>query len=136
MNDRVRIRDERPGVFQAMVDAAGRSYSAQSLIYQAFAIADDAVRSDIECCARQQKVDGRWIYSLTETRPLRSSMTDAEAALQPSAVDLTEALAMLETTQRAGEYIRQRGGAFPWRMVDVPAMPGYVRFVAAEGEQA
>lgn len=136
MGHEVKVRDERPGVFQTMVDAVNRSFDAQSDIYRAFAIADDTARSDIECCAHQQQVHedgGYWIYSTTDMRRLRATMTDAEAATQPFAINLPEALDMLVSTQRAAEYIRRRGNVFPWRMVDVPDMPGYVRFVDREG---
>lgn len=136
MDDKTRVRDERPGVFQAMIDAAARSYDAQSLIFEAFAIADDTARADIEICAHQLHVPedgGYWIYSTTDTRRLRSGLTDAEAATQPSAHSFGEALELLACTQRAAAYIRARGNVFPWRMVDVPDMPGYVRFVDAEG---
>ena len=35
--------------------------------------------------------------------------------------------------QRAAAYIRARGNNFGRRMLDVPDMPGYVRFVDREG---
>ncbi|PZP64210.1 MAG: hypothetical protein DI597_00930 [Pseudoxanthomonas spadix] len=39
----------------------------------------------------------------------------------------------LAIVQRAAEYIRKRGNNFPWRMLDVADMPGWVRFVDKEG---
>lgn len=115
------------------LDKAG---NAMDVLANALAIADAAVRSDIECCAHQLRIQadgGYWIYSTTDTCRLRAAMTDSEAATQPFAYNLAEQLELLKCTQRAAEYIRQRGNVFPWRMVDVPDMPGYVRFVDGEG---
>lgn len=120
-----------------LVDLASRGEGTSfDMLVNAVRIADEAARTDIECCAHQQQVNGvagHWIYSITEMRRLRATMTDAEAATQPFASDLAEALDMLDCTQRAARHIEQRGNVFPWRMVDVPDMPGWVRFVDKEG---
>lgn len=120
-----------------IVDAAHLGESeAFNLVANAFRIADNAARSDIELYSHQCEVKedgGYWIYSTTETMRLTATMTDSERRTQPHAATLGEALEALAITIRAADYIRGRGNVFSWRMVDVPDMPGWVRFVDKEG---
>ena len=55
---------------------------SQEVIAKAVCIADEAVRSDIECYAVQQQVEVAgapcWIYSTTQAQPLRDSLTEEQ----------------------------------------------------------
>ena len=99
----------------------------QAAVALAVAIADDSARSDIEIYAKAQAIPaehgGYWIYSLTE----------AVAVTDSPKITLEDAMNFLRLTQRAVKYIRERGNAFVWRMVEVDGYPGYVRFIAKEG---
>jgi hypothetical protein len=103
----------------------------QATLTLAVAIADDAARSDIEIYAAWKQVGtengarGYPIYSLTE---IKSPSTPGE--------DAASVMRGLSIAQRAAVYIRERGNNVPWRMLDVPDMPGWVRFVDAEGRPA
>lgn len=96
----------------------------------AVSIADDIVRSDIECfavCGRIEENGGYPIYSLTETPPV---IAEGDPGLVRTHDDAIEELRVV---QRAAKYIRERGNVFDWRMVDVEGYPGYVRFIDKEG---
>lgn len=99
----------------------------QAAVVLAVAIADDSARSDIEIYAKGQAIPaehgGYWIYSLTETVAVSDSPK----------VTLEDAIDCLRLTQRAAKYIRERGNAFAWRMVNADGYPGYVRFIDKEG---
>ena len=99
----------------------------QAAVALAVAIADDSARSDIEIYAKGQAIPaehgGYWIYSLTET----------VAVTESPKFTLDDALDALRLTQRGAKYIRERGNAFAWRMVDADGYPGYVRFIDKEG---
>lgn len=99
----------------------------QAAVALAVSIADDSVRSDIEIYAKGQAIPvehgGYWIYSLTDT----VAVTDSPK------VTLEDAIDCLRLTQRAANYIRERGNVFPWRMIEAAGYPGYVRFVDKEG---
>ena len=107
------------------------------ILNHALVIADGAVRSDIECYAKGVSVpvehgQGFWAYSLTETIPLRQTIPAAKRSGAQFVHTLEEAAENLRIAQRAAAYIRLRGEAWSWRMVDVDGMPGYVRFVSKE----
>lgn len=99
----------------------------QAAVGLAVAIADDAARSDIELYANARAIPmehgGYWIYSLTETQPVSESPK----------VTLDHAIDSLRITQRAAKYIRERGNAFAWRMVEAEGYPGCVRFINNDG---
>lgn len=107
------------------------------ILNHALVIADGAVRSDIECCAKLALVpaehgQGFWAYSLTETIPLWKSIPEAKRGDTQCVNSLEDAADNLRIVQRAAAYIRLRGEAWSWQMVDVEGMPGYVRFVSRE----
>ncbi|MCH2092687.1 MAG: hypothetical protein MK141_14080 [Pseudoxanthomonas sp.] len=91
-----------------------------SVLNAAMCIADDAVRSDIECYARRiQHPEGFDCYDLNHAE-VSGIMDEAEKA---------HAVA---TAQRAARYIELRGDAFPWRLVKVDGSKRLVRFVDKE----
>lgn len=103
----------------------------EETLVKAVCIADEAVRSDIECYALQRQVEGGWIYSTTEALPLRDSLTEEQRINKQFADTPADALRGLQIVRRAADYIRERAHVFPWQMVEVEGFPGYVRFVEA-----
>lgn len=75
----------------------------------ALAIADAAVRTDIEVFARQQNIEGLTFHDLTCADDPRSP----------------EAMGYI---QRATAYIEARGDVFPWRLVRHISAPNLVCF--------
>lgn len=118
-----------PGVTEILADAVNADHAALALATAAFAIADDSVRNDIEFFALQRRVknSGRadfTVYSITQPVPANANGSEPTMA---------NAMHDLAIVQRAAAYIRARGNNFGRRMLDVPDMPGYVRFVDREG---
>lgn len=105
---------------------------SQEVIAKAVCIADEAVRSDIECYAVQQQVEVAgalcWIYSTTQAQPLRDSLTEEQRRTMQFADTPAEALRHLQIVQRAVEYIRERSHIFEWALVEVEGFPGFMRF--------
>ena len=120
-----------------LVDLASRGEgTAFDMLVNAVRMADETARSDIEIYAdwRQVKEDGGYsIYSTTEMVRLTPTLTDAEKRTFPHVATMADALEQLAIVQRAVRHIDHRGNVFPWRMVAVPNMPGWVRFVDQEG---
>ncbi|WP_459062142.1 hypothetical protein [Stenotrophomonas sp. PSU-St15] len=75
----------------------------------ALAVADAAVRTDIEVFARQQNIEGRTFYDLSCADDQRSP----------------EAMGYI---QRATAYIEARGDVFPWRLERHVSAPSLVCF--------
>lgn len=96
-------------------------------------IADATVRSEVECYARTEwlapaNAAGYPIYSLQQPNDTHMVSDGHGPLVTPD--EVAEDLAIV---QRAARYIRARGNALPWRMLEVDGRPGWVRFVDKEG---
>ena len=84
----------------------------------AVAIADAAVRSDIECFAHVfVDTDGHDAYDLNRTQEAGKTDPESEAFAQHQVIN-------------AALYIDRRGDVFPWRMLRCVSAPHLVRFEA------
>lgn len=89
------------------------------ILWNAWRIADEAVRSDIEC------------YAKAIPHPEGFTVYDLRYAQVTGATDAAEQAHAIAVAQRAAHYIDLRGDVFPWRLVRVGA-DHLVRFVAKE----
>lgn len=89
------------------------------ILWNAWRIADEAVRSDIEC------------YAKAIPHPEGFTVYDLRYAQVTGATDADEQAHAIAVAQRAAHYIDLRGDVFPWRLVRVGA-DHLVRFVAKE----
>ena len=115
---------------QHPANVASREHSAR-VLNLALSIADDTVRTEIECYAVCEEIRPAHAaafpaYSLIDARPICTNASGPKV----TAEDADEALRIVH---RAADYIVLRGNVFPWRMVDVEGRPGWVRFVDKEG---
>lgn len=87
---------------------------ADRMVDLALQIADDCVRSEVECYAYRTEIDGERFLDT-------SRAGDDEVAEE-----------CLKAVRRALDYIRLRGDAFPWHLKRSLGAPHLVKFVDKE----
>lgn len=119
------MADQGAKQFQAGEASDTRTHS-MVVLNTALEIADETCRSDVEAYAMiVRHPQGFDAYDLRYAQPWHGKRQTSEERQD-------EAARWVAIAKRAAKYIRARGDALPFRMLDVDGTPFLVRFVAKD----